>query len=544
MADIFISYSSQDRERVAPLAKALEGNGWDLFWDRNIPPGKTWDEVIEEAIGDARCIIVVWTAASVNSGWVRAEAEEGLGRNILVPVMFEDVKIPLRFRPVQAANLIAWEGDTSDAGYKQLQQALMDILGNPPDMPEEHKPKPKEQRARKGFVEGSEIKTGAMPLSEEPPAISQKTISKKRLALGVSAIFLMVVLSIIAVLYYNYNFSSKTNIPLVETIKMDEKIEHVELQIPSRLKAVEELNLSFRVTGKLTALLIKIGEEVKKGQILAKIDANEFELKINNIARKLEESKAALRLAQNNYERFEQIQKKAPGTVSQADINRARDALEKRQNSFKKLISEREAALKQLGYTNIRAPFDGLISNLFADNFQTVKPDQPIIAIQNISRFKLVVDIHDDLISSVKKSNNIRVHTSAFPKNDLNAVIKNVSSKPSETSRTYSVLLVSEPNPGLKILPGMSATVKIKISVPGKKISSAAVSTSQDKSKSYVWLINQKHHTVSEQEVTAHQLDDSSVLITDGLQPGELIVANKVNLLQEGQKVKYAPLSQ
>jgi RND family efflux transporter MFP subunit len=541
MADIFISYKSDDREKVGSLAKALEGKGWSLFWDRDIPPGKTWDEVIEKAIEDARCIIVIWTGASADSGWVRAEAEEGLGRNILVPVMFEDVKIPLRFRPVQAANLIEWEGDTSDAGYKQFQQALIDILGTPPGMPEEHKPKPKEQQARKDFVEGSEIETGARPVAEEPPAIGQKTIRKKRLALGVSAVFLMVVLSIIAVLYYKYNSSAETSIPLVEAIKIEENIEHVELQIPSRLKAVEELNLSFRVAGRLTALLIKIGEEVKKGQMLAKIDSTEFKLKINDIARKLEESEAAVRMAKKNYERYEQIQKKAPGTVSQADINRSRDALEKHQISFKKLMEERESALKQLNHTDIRAPFDGLISNLFADNFQTVKPEQSIIAIQNISRFRLVVDIHEDLINSVKKSNSIRVHTSAFPENDLNAEIKNVSLKPAETYRTYSVLLESEPNPGLKLLPGMTATVKIKISVPGQKVSTVAVSTSQDKSKSYVWMIDQKAHTVSKQEVTLQQLDESSVLITEGLKPGELIVANNVNLLKEGQKIKFVP---
>jgi RND family efflux transporter MFP subunit len=543
MADIFISYTSEDRERVGSLAKALEGKGWSIFWDRNIPPGKTWDEVIEDAIEDARCIIVVWTGASADSGWVRAEAEEGLGRNILVPVMFEDVKIPLRFRPVQAANLIAWEGDTSDAGYKQLQQALIDILGTPPVESEGNKVKPEKQQARKDFVEGSENKFGAKPAAEEPVAIGQKAIRKKRLAVGISAVFLLAVLSIIAIFYYKNNIPGNTNIPLVEAIKIKEKIENIELEIPGRIDAEEELNLSFRVTGKLTALLIKIGDEVKKGQILAKIDAKEFESEINNIARKLEESEAALGIAKKNYERYEQIQKKAPGSVSQADINRARDALEKQQNSFERLMSERENALKEIGYTSIRAPFDGLISNLFADNFQTVKPDQPIIAIQNISRFKLVVDIHENLINNVKKSKNILIQTSAFPKNDLNAVIKNVSSKPSETSRTYSVLLVSEPNPGLKILPGMSATVKIKISIPGKKISSAAVSTSQDKSKSYVWLINQKHNTVSKQEVTAHQLDDSSVLITQGLKPGELIVANNVNLLQEDQKVKFAPPS-
>jgi formylglycine-generating enzyme required for sulfatase activity len=133
MADIFISYASEDRSRAELLAKALKEQGWSVFWDRKIPPGKTWDEIIEEAIEAAKCIIVVWTKESVNSGWVRAEAQEGLDREILVPVKFDNIKIPLRFRPVQAANLIGWEKNKSATGFRQLIQALASILGGSPE---------------------------------------------------------------------------------------------------------------------------------------------------------------------------------------------------------------------------------------------------------------------------------------------------------------------------------------------------------------------------------------------------------------------------
>ena len=61
MADIFISYANEDRERVAPVAKALGSHGWQVFWDRDIPPGKTWDEVIEGAIEAAGCMLVLWS---------------------------------------------------------------------------------------------------------------------------------------------------------------------------------------------------------------------------------------------------------------------------------------------------------------------------------------------------------------------------------------------------------------------------------------------------------------------------------------------------
>jgi formylglycine-generating enzyme required for sulfatase activity len=130
MADIFISYAREDRSKVELLVKALEDTGWSVWWDRDIPIAKPWHLVIQEAIDNAKCIMVVWSNASVDSEWVLAEAEEGLRRRVLVPVMFEEVKMPLLFRSLQVADLILWNGNRSEAGYKQLMKALDSILGN------------------------------------------------------------------------------------------------------------------------------------------------------------------------------------------------------------------------------------------------------------------------------------------------------------------------------------------------------------------------------------------------------------------------------
>ena len=74
MSDIFISYAKEDREWVGTLADALLGTGWSLFWDRDIPLGLTWDEHIGRKLEEARCVVVVWTEASLESDWVKEEA--------------------------------------------------------------------------------------------------------------------------------------------------------------------------------------------------------------------------------------------------------------------------------------------------------------------------------------------------------------------------------------------------------------------------------------------------------------------------------------
>src|SRR5215813_13248776 len=122
MSDIFMSYASKDRPWVLRLVRALERHGWSVWWDRAIPPGKTFDQVIEEALGAAHCVIVVWSRTSVSSDWVKSEAAEGTGRHILVPVLLDEVRIPLEFRRIQAANLIDWQDTGPHAEFDRLVQ--------------------------------------------------------------------------------------------------------------------------------------------------------------------------------------------------------------------------------------------------------------------------------------------------------------------------------------------------------------------------------------------------------------------------------------
>jgi formylglycine-generating enzyme required for sulfatase activity len=131
MADIFISYASEDREAARPLADALAGQGWSVFWDRTIPPGRTWRQVVGAALTEARCVVVMWSEASIHSTWVQEEADDGRERGVLIPILIEPVRPPIGFRSLQAADLSGWEGNAADVGFKVLIGALSDLLEMP-----------------------------------------------------------------------------------------------------------------------------------------------------------------------------------------------------------------------------------------------------------------------------------------------------------------------------------------------------------------------------------------------------------------------------
>jgi hypothetical protein len=142
MSEVFISYASEDRPVARMLAEALEQRGWDVWWDRDIPLGKTFDEVIEQSIARAKCVIVLWSTASVASEWVRSEASEGRRRNILVPAFIEPVEPPLAFRLLNSADLTGWTTGAQSGEFDRLILQVTKLLGPRPqdsvDTPPQH----------------------------------------------------------------------------------------------------------------------------------------------------------------------------------------------------------------------------------------------------------------------------------------------------------------------------------------------------------------------------------------------------------------------
>ena len=135
MADIFVSYSRQDRARVTPLVAAFETAGWSVWWDPEIVPGEEFDTLISRELAAARALVVVWSPASVESRWVRGEARDAADRGVLFPVRFDNAKPPIDFRAVQTTDLDGWNEDPESVPFRSLRKALEAKLGAPRPVP-------------------------------------------------------------------------------------------------------------------------------------------------------------------------------------------------------------------------------------------------------------------------------------------------------------------------------------------------------------------------------------------------------------------------
>lgn len=129
MMDIFISYAREDLATAERLAQALTPYGWSVWWDRHIPAGRRFDEVIAEQLLGASCVLVLWSRNGIHSEWVMEEAETARTNSVLVPVMIEAVQPPIGFRRIHAASLIGWSGTISHPDFKRLLIDITNIIG-------------------------------------------------------------------------------------------------------------------------------------------------------------------------------------------------------------------------------------------------------------------------------------------------------------------------------------------------------------------------------------------------------------------------------
>lgn len=128
MPDIFISYSRQDQTVARHFAEGFEQEGLSVWWDQAINPGEAFDQVTEQALEEARAVVVLWSKTSVNSRWVRAEATQANANGRLVPVMIEPCRRPIIFELSHTVDLSHWQGDRDDPGWRAFAASVHRVV--------------------------------------------------------------------------------------------------------------------------------------------------------------------------------------------------------------------------------------------------------------------------------------------------------------------------------------------------------------------------------------------------------------------------------
>ena len=287
--------------------------------------------------------------------------------------------------------------------------------------------------------------------------------------------------------------------------------------------------MAFEVFGQLVERPANVGDVVRAGEVLARLDPRDFQ---NDLAT----AKAERDRARAHYSRVEIAARS--GAISQQELTDA----EARFRQADAQVAIREKALAD---TVLIAPFAGTIAATYVENFQNVRAKQEILRLLDTSKIEMIVNIPESLISSVPYVRDIRVRFDPFPDAEIPASIKEVGTEASRTTRTYPVTLLMEQPEGIEILPGMAGEASGRVELPddtgvsGVEVPIAAVfaDDASDSEQSYVWVIDGESSTVSRRPVTP--LDFSAIGVrVQGVAPGERVVAAGVHSLREGQPVR------
>jgi RND family efflux transporter MFP subunit len=293
---------------------------------------------------------------------------------------------------------------------------------------------------------------------------------------------------------------------------------------PGRAEAVQSVDVAFEVPGKLIERPVLVGDKVKEGQLLAKLDPRDFENDLQAANARLKRTETYLirvtEAAQSN-------------AVSQQDLT---DAEAQREASDADVRVKRKA----LADTEIFAPFDGSVAATYLENFQNVRSKQPVIRVLDLSSIELKIDVPEKLISQISQVKNIEVSFDAYPGKFVQSRITEIGTEASTTTRTFPVKLIMDQPDDFTILPGMTGQARGRAEKDPSAETTIEVPASalfESEGAEFVWLVNEADMTVHRQQVRTTGINVSGVTV-GGLEPGQVVVTAGVHFLSEGQSVR------
>ncbi len=308
---------------------------------------------------------------------------------------------------------------------------------------------------------------------------------------------------------------------------------------PGRIDANKKAELSFRVSGKIKELPVKEGDEVRKGDLIAKLDPTDFQIAVND-------KKALFTRAANDYHRGQKLVKE--GHISKMDFD-------KLEANFLSSRAALNLAKQQLAYTELKAPFDGIVARRHIQNFEEVQAKQPIVTLNDNEILEVKFDLPENLIlrlqrvgvveegEDLKMKDRIPVFAAFQSQSDQEypLTFKEMSTKADSSTQTFSVTYTMKRPEDVIVLPGMTATVKIDFSkvMEAKHVFYLPVSAviADAALKPVVWVVDEKTMQVAPVSVKVGTMKGSQIEVTEGIKDGQRVVVAGVPFLYKGLKV-------
>jgi len=308
---------------------------------------------------------------------------------------------------------------------------------------------------------------------------------------------------------------------------------------PGTIEASREALLSFRVSGPIVNINVQPGDLVRKGQVLMEIDPRDYRDSIRVMKAQLDGSLATLENARLDYERAKPLL--VEQVISQASYDRTKSTYDTAVSSVKNLKARLQIARHQMEDTQLRAPFDGIISTKTIENHEMVSAGQTVMSVLDISHLEIETNFPEDEIARRSLSIGMKadVEFAPLPGKSFAARLKEWSSAPDPSTRTYKVTFAFPAPTEALILPGMTGELSWHRDTGGGISVPVSAIVSDGKGGSGVWIYDPETSSPSLRTVSTGELAGKDrVIVTEGLESGEQIVIGGAAFVTKDMKLK------
>ncbi len=301
------------------------------------------------------------------------------------------------------------------------------------------------------------------------------------------------------------------------------------------VKARYVTDLAFRVAGKLVERKVDVGVEVKKGQLLARIDPTDYKLSVVSSKAQMNSAQADVDKASADLARYKNLLEK--GVISRTEFDRYQNIYNTtlaKLNQTKALLDVDE---NKANYTDLFADADGVITEVLAERGEVVAQGQAIIRLARPQEKEISISISENRLDELNKSNELNISLWAYPQLKLRGKIREISPNADPVTRTYNVR-VTILNPTDDVHLGMTATVILQRHTTQAVALLPLTALYAQGEKPTVWIVDTKTHQVKLTPVQLSEFYGNYVTVTQGLSDGQWVVTAGTHKLHEGQIVR------
>jgi multidrug resistance efflux pump len=360
---------------------------------------------------------------------------------------------------------------------------------------------------------------------------------------------------------------------------------------PGVVAPATETRLAFRVGGPLIRFDVKIGQQMRKGDLIAELDPRDYRIQVRRLEANLAEARAFLRAmkagdrpediaslaaehnavlsrlneAQRTYERYERLHEahavaratldhvltaydtaKAAAEASEKALEKARkgaraEDIEAMEARILGIATELSDARNRLGDTRLSAPFDGVVYQKFVKNFDTVGSGEPIASFFDSAHPEVSIRVPESVIARLDRIRSVVCTLNLFPDQNFTGEIKEIGIRTEAANQSYPIIVSLTVPEGIDVHPGMAATVSLTFDLDTGEESLflplAAITTDAEKG-SRVFILDPKTHRIHTTSVTTGVVRDDQIRILQGLRQGDEVVTAGARFLRTGQEVR------